>query len=596
MLQIYVFGPTKKGFLDIDPSTSLSLEAVTDLFDEDLTSGEFSLPVDIPWTDTNRKILGFAERLENFSSLSGGIRGAKSYKCIVYENGFAELPAAKFTILSKSGSLAYTAGKFSATISGTKGLFGTQIKNKKLTDLNLGGIISFSTESRQFATDVMHGLYPAYNYLVFAPVAIEEFFQTDRPDYDDEFLAKDTVNTVVVSGSDWSFKNPAGSTKTSYRTVPFFKMKYIVKKIFEEIGYAVTGEFMTSTDWDDIVIFNQFSLENYAPSTGDDFNRKLVPKNHVPDMLISDFLKGIFSFFNIYTSFTGAAQVELNYRKKIFQNRKVLKITELVTDKFTSTFNPDDSDGDGYKLNYTWDENDGFYSDRVKDLSDKTIIGSVATFGDLETLDIGRTLTTDDIAYVEADNMYYEIADSTSTPKKWDAYAENLDFYQSGDGSNEIDIPLSTLCTYVELDPDTQLFVKRNYVGTRQSGCYINNKGAHVVNPFGLRLFYAKMLSIDGVVQPVTFNHNRNAANAQIEMYSLAWNGSKGMALNFHTAWQAVKQNMEVVKTSVRGNQKTISDISYHNCYEINGTLFLMNKIDRTIPLKASLDVELVPI
>lgn len=167
MLQIYISGPLESGFLDIDPGTVLSMESVADIFDEDLSTGEFSLPGKAPWTGNNKKLLGFAERFQNL------VTPVRDFKCAVFDSGYPELPAGKFSIIGKTGNFSYTKGSFDFTITGTKGLFGSQIKNKKVNDLQLGGKITWADiDSRHFAEAFMKGSYQQYNYLAFVPVAI----------------------------------------------------------------------------------------------------------------------------------------------------------------------------------------------------------------------------------------------------------------------------------------------------------------------------------------------------------------------------------------------------------------------------------------
>lgn len=592
MLQIYLFGPTEEGFLDLEPGTVLQMESLFPAFDEDLSTGEFSLPTDFPWTDHNRRLMGYAERLENFN------KREKSWRCIVYDNGFPELPQAKLTMLEKSGTFAYTRGKFSASVSGNKGLFGSLVKNKTLKNLALGGpIIYTGSESREFATDVMHGVYPQYNYFSFAPVAIESFFDTSRPDYDGEFLAADRVNYLEIAGSDFSFKNPTGSTRAAYRTVPFFNLKFVLRKIFEENGFTISGDFLDDPEFDNLVIFNNYALENYAPTTGIDYNAQLLPSNHMPNVLIKDFLSALFTLYNFYPDFEGGVnEVKLHYRKKNLAERKILNLNDICDRKFSSE--NEDEDSNGYKVEYNWDSADSYVSDRVKDdiEKEKTIAGSVARFEDLETFDIGRVLTTDDIVYVVADNLYYMIADATVTPIKWDVFAERMNAYQSGEGDRSVSIPLSTLCTYVEFNSDDGIYEKKDCVGTRQPGSYINNRGVRVLNDFGLRLFYIKMQTRSGVSVPVSFSNNRDADNNRIVRYSLALQGEDGIAENFHTLWQAMLEKKEVIKTNIIASQKVLTDLGNNNCEEINGVLFLPYKLQRTIPLGSTMEISLVPL
>lgn len=595
MLQIYLFGPTQEGFLDIDPQTVLQMESLSEAFDEDLSTGEFSLPVDLPWTANNRRLMGFSERLENF------VKKEHYWRIIVYDNGFIELPNAKLTMLEKSGNFSYSKGKFSASVSGNKGLFGSLVKNKKLKDLYLGGPITWTSNrgSAFFAEELMKGLHLEYQYIQFAPVAIETFIDVNRHDYTDEFLVQDRVNNIIPAFTytgDWTFANPTGSVG-QYRTVPFFNLKFILKQIFLEHGYSLTGDFLDDADFDYLVIFNQFAIEKYIPGSPNDYNFTITPANHMPDMLVKDFLNAFFQLFNLYPDFSDGKKIKLVYKKILLTERTIFPLTSACDKNFNSQF--DDTTGqDGYLLEYAFDDKDSFPGDRINNeiLTEKTLVATVAKFTDLSTLSIGRQLTTDDIAFVEADNFYYQIADATATPLKWDAYAERMDGYKVGAGDNAISMSMSTLLTYVEYDPDNALFVKRNCVGCRQPGSYINSKGVLVKADFGLRIFYIKQLPNGIGTIPVSFSHNRDGNNNRILKYSLAMQGADGIAEQFHKTWQTMQQNREVVKTTITSNQKTLEDLRKNNCVEINNVLFLQYKTARTIPLKSNMEISLIPL
>jgi hypothetical protein len=602
MLQIYVHGEMESGFLELFPGTVLDMEELTDIFDEDITTGEFSLPLSFPWTEKNRRLLKFAERIENFSS-------RKNYWEIdAYDDGYPELIRGKLTLLEKSGSFNYTRGSFEASISGNKGLFGSTIKNKKLRDLVLGGIINWTVlDSRVFASYVMKGLFPQYNYIGFAPVAIENFFDKGK-NYNDEFLVKDTVNYIVPypGGDDsWEFARPSSADETvitapgqpeyiDFRTIPFFNFTYVLKKAFEEIGYSVSGEILDSPTFKDLHIFNTTAIEFYSAVAYMDYTRRITPADHIPDMLLSDFFRAVFSFFNIYPVFD-KTHVYLKYRKKIFTDRVILNITKRCNPNFSSTYK-EATDDTGYSLEYTWDEKDDYRSDRIKDISTKTLVATVSTLPNLGTLDIGRPFTTDDIVYVEAENMYYNVANAAVIPILWDAWSEGMDSYKKGNGGRSVPLGLGTLCTYVEFIEADALYLRRNRVGCRQIGSYFTNKYVKVRNEFSLRLFYISKQMVDGRNIPVSFNNNTAPAGNEIAPFSLALDGPKGMAKNFHENWQDLQEVNDIVKVTVEADKKFMAELSQANTIEIDNVLFIPQKIESQLPLQGTIDMEIIPL
>jgi hypothetical protein len=605
MLRIYVYGPMEQGWLDTEPGTVLQLEGLAPAFDEELSTSEFSLPIPIPWTDHNKMLLGFTERLENFN------RGEKSFRCDVYDNVFPELVNAQLTILEKSGKFSYRKGSFNATISGTEGLFGTLIRNKKLTDLELGGKIEWTgKESRKFAEDLMKGLYPQYTDRIgFAPLAIEGFIDTARPDYGGEFLARDTVNNVVYkpgSGANaWTFGRPKSTDPSlstdpgdpehlDFRTIPFFRAKYILKQCFIEFGFRVTGDFLEGTDFDDLYMYNNYAVEDYLQTSAADMNRKITPSNHMPPMLIADFLKGIFGFFNVYPVFLNNNEVRLIYRYRNFTNRNILSISLYTGTDFKSTYPSPDTER-GYTLQYNWGQ-DGYGSDQVKDLSNKIMVGSVATAIDLLSLDPGYALTTDHIAWVLAENLYYVVADATSTPIKWEVYGEALEDYVHGDGEKKIEVSLSTFCRYIVFNPVTGLYEKRNYLGTKQTGSYRTYRGAWNIAEFGLHIFYIQKRVYSGVNIPITFYHSRNESNQVVVKHSLAWAGDEGIAESFHNQWWQLRERGEIVETDTAMNPRILKELKEHNVYEHYNVLYLPYHLERTIPMSETAVLQVMPL
>lgn len=614
-LQIYVYGPKEEGFLDLPADASLDIESYANAFDENLTVGEFSLPVEMPWTARNRRLLGFAERLKNDNTQS-------YWRCVVYDTGLPVIENAKMTMLEKKGRFDYLQGSFNVSIAGTKGLYGSQVRNKYLKDLSLGGPIKYNTDSRSFAEAVMKGTINNYPYIAFAPVAIESFFDINRPDYSSEFLAKDTVNNIIAGGGSWTFGRPQSSSPGTaaasgtaeymdYRTVPFFNLLFVVKKCFEEFGYTVKGHFITGTDFSDVYLFNNYAIEKYS-NANTDVTSTIIPGNHMPtNTLITDFLKGIFSFWNIYMDFAGT-EVTLYYRKDDFTGNDALSLNDVVASTFDSSFvnqfntdNTSDAQAQqtGYSLNYTWDGNDQYYSDRVKDwLGDSTIapeknfVGTVAKFSDLGSFAIDRPLTTNDVVYCQADNLYYQVADATGFPILYDAYAEGLNAFKKLPASRSVECPISTLCTYVQQNSSTGLYERQDCLATRQAGSYFNNKGIQVLNPCGLRVMYIKNQVIGGVNRPVSFNWNRNAVNQKILPYSLTWTGNNGIAATFHERWQNLQDTLEVVKTSVTINQRVLNNLNSYKKYEIGGVIFFAYKTEFTIPLRQTMEIYLVPV
>lgn len=618
MLQIYVYGK-EEGWLEVDANSILNIEGFSDLFDEEFNNAKFSLPYELQLTDNNRRKLGFAERLNNTTIVEN------YWKVDVYEDGWPILIGTKMSMLQRQTNWNYTKGKISVTITGVKGLFGSIVANKKLTDLVLGGPIKWGVqESRDWATDHLHGLYPQYDYFLFAPIAIENYFDTSAKDYDNEFLVRDTVNDSILTYTGGTYKvvfgreNPSvpytvipsgTSMHEDYRTIPFFKLKYVLKKCFEEFGFTITGDFIDDADFDKICLFNNYALEKYQMSTLTDYNNIIIPSNHVPDIKIVDFLSAIFMALNIYPVFDGSSNVKLTFRVTKLQTINAIDITDKIIDDLEVTpQSSSDNSNNGFTIGYNW-ENDDYYSDRVKEktivdgityIGEKELIGTVTRLNDLSTFSYIRTLTTNDCVFVHDQNMYYSVADATVTPILWDCYAENIGNFKYGEGSKTIDIGLSTLCQYVLLNTTTGLYYNSGKIGCRMKGNYNTNKGTRVKNNYGLKLFFAEYYNDVSVGKTVVaYNHNTldtgGVSSLNMGKWSLAINTDTSLIKKNHLDWQLIKEKKLVVKTTILADQKVLHDFNTYSQFIINNIVFLLYKTEQTSPLKGNMVIYLVP-
>lgn len=603
MLQIYIYGKAESGFLDMDEGTILNMENYTPLFDEDLSSGEFSLPIDFPWTEKNRRLFGFAERMQNWDDI------VPYWVIDVYDRGFPELMHAKLTLLEKSGDLGFNRGSFSASISGNKGLFGTSIKNKTLRNIPMGDEITWTgKDSRSFATDHAKGIYPQYDMIMFAPVVNENFFDTNK-NYNGEFLANDTLNNIVKTGNGvnaWKFARPTSANEAiatiagdvehiDYRTVPFFKFQYVLAKAFEAGGITAKCDIISNPNFADLYLFNNVAIDFMSTATYADYTTSITPSSHMPDISLVDFFHSVFLFFNLYPIFTSNNSIEVHYRDKVFGQNNVLDISSRCTPFFSATY-ADAADNNGYEVAYTWDPADDYINDRVKEIKETDIVATVATLPLLGTLDIGRGFTTDDIAFVVAENMYYKVANATLDPVLWDAYAEKLNSYKIGSGDRSVEIGMATLCNYVRFDEDRGLYVRDNKLCTRQPGTYINNKYVTVKNDFSLRLFYITKRLVDTNLIPVSTNHNVMPDGVTIAPLSLALTGTDGIVNTLHKKWQGLKSATSTIQVTVLADARLMKELEDTNTVKVNNVQYLVSKVERSIPLGHTISMEIIPI
>lgn len=603
MLQLYVYGPTENGWLQLPPETTLQIEEQDDLFadEESTVAATYSIPITIPWTPHNRRLLGFAERLRNFNPSN------YTYRVDAYDKGWLELSGGKLTLLEKLGDHTFRRGNFQASISGVRGRLGQLLKNKRMPQLNLGGDITYTTESRVFAQQVMEGLFPQYNYIQFVPVAFENFFDQQRPDYDNEFLALDTVNNIILNDTGWVFGRPRSTNRTvptgpgerehaDYRTIPFLRYQYVLRACFESFGFTVGGDFINDPAWADLLLFNNFALEKYPSSTYEDVNRTLRPGNHVPDVLVEEFIDATLRTFKLRMRFTGANAVELKYKRRSLQQRTAVDITPFAGAEFRSVL-PGANAQDGVTIKYGWDSNDQYPNERLKELRTRNFAASVSLLSQLPTLNIGRQLTTDDYVYCQQDNCYYLVADATNPANiRYDCWAENLYPAVTGAGEREVELPISTLFQYVEFVPSLAVAQRRNYLGCRQTGSYTNNAGNPVISPFGIRVFFGGLTTMFGSERPASWNWNRHFQNIPLGTYNLSLQGPGSLGRELVQDWEQFLTSIEVVEQQMFSNRRLNYLLQQTDQVSINGVVYFKSRRERSIPAELEEKLFLVPL
>lgn len=602
MLQIYVYGNNYSGFLELQAGATLDIELLTELFDEELTLGDYSLPINIPWSDRNKKILGFIEILNTLPS-----KEQTWWRCDIWSDGMVEMLDAKLTLLEFDGSFNYDKGTYNFSVAGTKGLFGSQVQNKTLQDLNLSKI-SYEISSRQFATGVMKGTISNYPYMRFAPVVIKDFFDTDLPDYNDEFLAGEKVNNIVLHDATWSFDRPSSADITvpaaagseeykDHRTIPFFTYKWIIQKLFETFGYTVQGEWIMDAAWDDTVMFNNFALEKYNASN-QDINNEIDPRQHLPKKLIGTFLRDLRFLFNLKYSFKNGKVISIDYRKSSLKSSDCMEATRLASRSFKATVT--DYMDKGFTLTFNFDSNDGYYSDRVKEVDEKLVVASVNTYPDLNTLSIGRPIQYNEMVYITAENQFVSYSNGAGL-NGWEYFSERLMPYlpPSSKGINErpgdykFETGIAPMTTYVFYDEILEKFINMDCVAVQMKGSYYNKKYTVVYNDFDTRIFYIKNIMKSGVPIPTSFVNNRDADNNIRATKNLAWYGPDGLYDYVYKDWFNFLENTKKIKTGLLLDKLTYDQFRTKPKIRIDGTVYLPANATLQIPLKDVVTVEM---
>lgn len=601
MLQIFIKGKKDRGFLDLNPGSALDMEMLSELFDDDLTLGEYSLPLDAPLTPNNRRLLGFPDLINN-------IRGSSQewYEADVWADGMPVRFGARLTIQSISTGFGNNGRAISITIAGHKGIFGAAVQGKYLTDIAFDDI-QYSVPARTFATNVMKAAagYNMYPYLKFAPVVIQNYFDTERPEYNSEFLIRDTVNHVVSTGggaNDWQFNSlnadadgPATTGTDEYlnhRTVPFFSYKFILQRLFATFGYTITGQWIDDPAWDALFMFNTCSLEQYNLTLKTDVSNHILPRMHMPKKLIGEFLRDLQMAFCVRFSFQDGNIVRMDYRKRDLASRTAFDATHITTDVVELTI--PEFRKNGFRLSFEFDSDDAYAPERMQDINEKNLVATVSQRTELASLVIGRAFNFNDIVYVKCENQYYCYSNGAG-PDAWEPYSEGLMERNIGAGGREFKSGISPMATYLTYLEDIDRLQTSSMVGADQKGCYYNRNNVPVSYPFATRMFFiGKETDAAGNNVPVSYVHNRRYDGAQRAPVSLSFIAEGGLYDYCWREWIAFLSDTQHLKVQMFPGYTDVLRLSEAARIRIAGNDFLLYKRGIRFPLGDSLqDVEL---
>ena len=230
--------------LDLYPDTSIAFEKTNPMFND---IGSHTLNFPIPWTDKNKNLFGFPNRLTTvFTAEKDCI--CRNGKKILYQG----------TIIIKSSS----DKSGNCFISMDEGDYYYLIKQLLMKDVNYGSDVTLGTTSQEVAdycTAVVPQAYPDVNFN-FPCIYNPEFYGTGNEKNAD---FSSILNTWSL-GSEWFLWNDIHEhpTKDNYSAlVPFLYLHFIVFKILCHLNFKPLGTFWTNDDLKKLLVYNNYPLD-----------------------------------------------------------------------------------------------------------------------------------------------------------------------------------------------------------------------------------------------------------------------------------------------------------------------------------------------
>lgn len=339
--------------LDLQDDFSVALILKSPVFND---IGDYTFPFKIPSTIKNMSILGWKNRIASSGNIYEIYEGSIRWNGKIMFIGTIKIKAASDKTFE--GSLYFD-----------KGNFNYQAKDLVMNSIDYG-MMNFETEDdaiTYFNWTLTH-LYPESDFampeikndMFFDPPTLDPQQQTINRLYDDNLLHK--------------------TTTSGHRTIliPFFYLKFVLKKITEYLGYELQDEFFSkSTQLSRLVIYNSVNVSEIFFGL-----QQFYFFRNMPNAKLGEFISGLEKWFN--------CSFHVNHLKKVVRivsNTDVLLNSEIIefSKNILSISHQINEQILGYQLIRTPDGGDPFYKSQLEfEFSDiDNVKGCVQNFSDI---------------------------------------------------------------------------------------------------------------------------------------------------------------------------------------------------------------------
>lgn len=518
--------------VELPPDFSVTMNLKSPVFGD---VGSYSYPFKIPNSPRNAITFGFRHRVPNTTNPYLVQQGYFAWKNIILFQG---------TIKTRIANTDYLEGN----IFEGNGDFNYLRKNKTLQDINFGQeTFSWEEFRNVFINGCAGKVYPERN-VAFPEILNRSYFETVPTD--PHLLYFNYYENGAIYPPYFPNYQHVGVV------VPMLYLRYVLKKIFEQLGYTLDDKFFTSdTDYNSLALYNSVDC-NSGPSGYFSYSKILLMYNyHVPRMEINEFFSGLENMFNIRLFVNNNTRTVLI--KSVDQIVKEIQYVEFSQNIISVSTEPEDKIK-GFHLKMNMDTNDEYYTD-AKTLQDellKHIKPSVQTLAELNPWPASNFLDT---RFVYEQDAFYILgynglwAPVASTYFTWNFFSEWI--YKDDD--RQVETSFSSLMSTVA---PPYYGVTGNVMTEWQD-----------VAP---KLFF---------VQHITVGDNKVIARAYTDHNNLFCDGEFGLMNKHYKDYCDFRMSTKLVKVTKHMTFSELKDFDFSRKYMIHGIKYLVASIQVTI-------------
>lgn len=614
------------------------------LFSNELIEGDYSFPINLPSSRINNQLLNFANIPANSDAI-------QDFDCDIFIGGIFLLSGK--LVVSQPG----TSG-FQVYILSSSGAFKKIIEEKKINELSLETVSN------------INGTYGSISAYVNSNAILTKTFPDVNANYPRvineglfDGIMKGSAHGEIIDQSFVSLNETNGSATPTMIAFPgtalaFPYLFHIINKIASENNYTISGNFSTDSEIKSLVIFNNFSLAiksnlgfepPYGPPISTSDADTIDLKNHVPAMLIEDFINSIKKkFFLAVIIDTKGKNIEFASLKSIITSTDYVDDTTKTDPEFTIYKN----NYNGITLTDEVDSNDELLSENFNAIEGEKIAADVDNYSDLSALaapeegevrlvknlnkyfkyirywrndisayadswdffcyanlvnNTNRSLdnytinsqvvsvsalpsasgeTLGSIRFVEELNQYWIVKQYSNSDQYWAYFSDNLYDKKIDNGVEEIKTKATTLgMSIIKLYTITAY---REYLLPHARVRANSTVFADGANDCGLRLLFYRGLQFDGGgvgKYPMASSDVYDILGNQIGNYSLSWNTEFGIYEKWAKEWLAFLKSTIEIEFFIDFTITDILTLDWKKKRRIRDTNYLIKQIDVEFPI-----------
>jgi hypothetical protein len=597
----------KKGSenLDMQPGTQLQRERQSPVFldqtsdGKDGIPGEISYPFSLPLSDRNLRLMNYPDMLSISKELQHDV---------VLEDSGMQISAGKLILDGVTADQnKANVGNLDCHLLSNISEFWQRVKAKKLSDLALGGNRSFAWSGYSLVTAGFwkhcHDTW-AYNDAddgdyVFAPMYCMDY-------------EKEGQVTWINGWQDYSGTLQLAREKNFISLCPQPFVVYIIKQIFLEHGYSISGEILDDPDFKQICFESYRSVDWQVPTINGPLATPtftIAPKNpvviklnqHVPPvMTVGEFLVELQKLLPI--------AFVINDRSKSCEVVLLSKLTNAGAVDRTQNFSP------GYSIRFDKAAEPAIYGFERADDNPTTLLsseeeysymGTVLSFSALPTPGVSRQ---QQMYYVKNLNIYYacmsfaEAGGGSGTIYSWFPVWYNVGSYLPGNQTQTIISNFAVSLLTQEEMPGVG--IAGNFLSAKRKGNWYAS-GGDEFTPWPARLFFyrGKKAYHGGGTMPLATNsiYNLNASFPPVGTlptvgeWSLSYkvgDDDFGIYDRFWKDWLPALELNELIKGRLYLKFHEYIQWDWSKVLLIQNTPYLIKKISEILPYAGYVDIE----